>query len=177
MSQNREKPRPTGLTRPAGLAPQHTMPRNFAKVIMSTNPGQSNLVPSKVHKQRSKGLSNGRLGPHSVSKLSFKTQTDLSKNVEPLIDASVKWRAEMSQTQAVRPINHVFWTQSFSTDLQEPIQAVHKKSVAKWWNPQAGRPKGGRLAPHFSVSSSSSRGSYVNRPSCLQVTPRPNTDL
>jgi len=43
------------------------------------------------------------LGPHSVSKLSFKTQTDLSKNVESLIDALVKLRAEMSQTQASRP--------------------------------------------------------------------------
>ena len=33
--------------RPAGLAPQHTMPRNFSRVIMSTNPSQSNLVSSK----------------------------------------------------------------------------------------------------------------------------------
>ena len=66
--------------RPAGLAPQHTMPRNFAKVIMSTNPSQSNLVLSKIQKQRPKGLSNGRLGPLSVSKRSFKTKTALSKN-------------------------------------------------------------------------------------------------
>ena len=97
--------------------------RNFAKVILSTNPSQSNLDPSKIHKQRLKGLSNGRLGPHSVSKLSFKTQTDLSKNMESLIDASVKQTADMSQTrlpglgEAGRPIRHMFWTQSFSTDL------------------------------------------------------------
>ena len=89
--------------RPAGLAPQHTMPRNFSRLIMSTNPSQSNLVPSKIHKQRPKGLSNGRLGPLSVSKRSFKTKTTLSKNVQPLIDASVKRRAERSQTQASRP--------------------------------------------------------------------------
>ena len=177
LSQNGKNPRPDGL----GQAGRHITcgisSRNFAKVILRTNPSQSNLVPSKVHKQRSKGLSNGRLGPHSVSKLSFKTQTDLSKNVEPLIDASVKWRAEMSQTQAVRPINHVFWTQSFSTDLQERIQAVHKKSVTKWWNAQARRPRGGRPTPLFSISSSTSRGSYINRPTCLHHTCRPHSDL
>src|SRR6185369_16260752 len=89
--------------RPAGLAAQHTMQRNFTRVIMSTNPSQSNLVLSKIQKQRPKGLSNGRLGPLSVSKRSFKTQTALRKNVQPLIDASVKRRAERSQTQAGRP--------------------------------------------------------------------------
>jgi len=103
--------------RPAGLAPQHTMPRNFARVIMSTNPSQSNLVPSKIHKQRPKGLSNGRLGPLSVSKCSFKTQTALSKNVQPLIDASVKRRAERSQTQAGRPKGGRPAYQSHALDL------------------------------------------------------------
>ena len=41
--------------------------------------------------------------------------------------------------EASRPNNHVLWTQSSSTDFQETIQAVHKKSVARWWDPQAGR--------------------------------------
>ena len=57
--------------------------------------------------------------------------------MQPLIDASVERRAERSQTQAGRPNNHVLWTQSSSTDFQETIQAVHKKSVARWWDPQA----------------------------------------
>ena len=127
------------------------MPQNFAIVIMSTNPSQSNLVPSKIHKQRPKGLSNGRLGSLLVSKRTFKTQTALRKNVQLLIDVSVKRRTEMSQIQADRPINHVFWTQSFSTDLSKPIQAVHKKSVDKWWDPKAGRPREANQ-PHFSVS-------------------------
>ena len=96
--------------RPAGLAPQHTMPRNFAKVIMSTNPSQFNLVLSKIHKQKPKGLSNGRLGSLLLSKRTFKTQTALRKNVQLLIDVSVKRRTEMSQIQANRPIDHVFWT-------------------------------------------------------------------
>ena len=126
--------------RPAGLAPQHTMPQNFARVIMSTNPSQSNLVPSKIHKQRPKGLSNGRLGPLLVSKCSFKTQTALSKNVHPLISKPVKQRAEMCQLQA-------------------------------------GRPSGGQPAPPCSGSCSTSRGSYINRPSCLQHTRSPHTDL
>ena len=122
------------------------MPQNFAKVIMSTNPSQPNFVPSKIHKQRPKGLSNGRLGPLSVSKRSFKTKTALSKNVQSLIDASVKQRAERGKPrlaglgEAGRPNNHVLWTQSSSTDFQETIQAVHKKPVARWWDPQAGRP-------------------------------------
>ena len=60
--------------------------------------------------------------------------------MQPLIDASVEQRAERSQTQAGQPINHVLWTQSSSTDFQETIQAVHKKSVARWWDPQASRP-------------------------------------
>ena len=42
--------------------------------------------------------------------------------------------------EAGQPNNHVLWTQSSSTDFQETIQAVHKKSVARWWDPQAGRP-------------------------------------
>ena len=37
--------------RPAGLVPQYTMPRNFSRVIMSTNPSQSNLVSSKFTKK------------------------------------------------------------------------------------------------------------------------------
>ena len=158
-------------------APQHTMPQNFAKVIMNTNPSQSNLVPSKIHKQRPKGLSNRRLGPHSVSKRSFKTQSALRKNVQPLIDALVERRVERSQTQAGRPNNHVLWTQSSSTDFQETIQAIHKKSGARWWDPQAGRPKGGRPAPPCSGSCSTSRGSYINFPSCLQHMRSPRTDL
>ena len=72
---------------------------------MSTNPSQSNLFLSKIHKQTPKGLSNGRLGPLSVSKRSFKTQTALSKNVHPLIIKPVKWRAETCQLQAGRPTN------------------------------------------------------------------------
>ena len=90
--------------RPAGLAPQHTMPRNFAKVTMSTNPSQSNLVPSKIHKQRPKGLSNGKLGPHSVSKCSFRTQTDLRDNIQPSTNVLEQRAAEASQSQAGRPL-------------------------------------------------------------------------
>ena len=97
--------------------------------------------------------------------------------MHPWIKMSVKQEAEMCQTQASRPNNHVLWTQSSSIDFQETIKAVHKKSVARWWDPQAGRPRGGRPAPLCSVSSSSSRGSYVNRPSCVHPTPRPNTNL
>ena len=37
--------------------------------------------------------------------------------------------------EAGRPNNHVLWTESSSTDFQETIQAVHKNSVARWWDP------------------------------------------
>src|SRR6185312_1765134 len=37
----------------------------------------------QIQKIRPKGLSNGRLGPFSVSKHIFKTQTALSKNMHP----------------------------------------------------------------------------------------------
>ena len=112
--------------RPAGLTPKHTMPQNFAKVITSKNPSRSNLVPSKIHKQRPKGLSNGRMGPLSVSKHSFKTQTALTKNVQPLIDASVKRRAERSQTQACWPayqsrvLDPVFFHRPPGANLSRP---------------------------------------------------------
>ena len=68
--------------------------------------------------------------------------------MQPLIDALVKQRAERSQTQAGRPNNHVLWTQSSFTDFQETIQGVHKKSVARWWDPRLaglGEPAGPTL--------------------------------
>ena len=95
----------------------------------------------------------------------------------------VKREAEMCQTQAGRPRRgwpaNKYQLQTDTTIHRhlEKIRSVHEKVVAKWMKSQAGRPRGGQPAPLCSVSSSSSHGSYVNRPSCIHPTPRPNTDL
>ena len=82
--------------------------------------------------------------------------------MHPWIKMSVKREAEMCQIQA----GHL-----------EKIRSVHEKVGAKRRKCQAGRPGRGLPAPLCGVLSSSSHGSYANRPSCVQPTPRPNTDL
>ena len=159
--------------RPAGLAPQHTMPRNFSRVIMSKNPSQSNLVSSKfTNKDRKAWAMEGWVH--------FQCPNAVSRPKPPWARMCNRWLMRQwnggprgakprpaGLREAVRPNNHVLWTQSSSTDFQETIQAVHKKSVARWWDPQAGRPRGGRPAPPCSGLCSTSHGSYINRPSCL----------
>jgi hypothetical protein len=90
--------------------------------------------------------------------------------IHMLISKPVKWRAEMCQLQAGRPTIFSF----------EPMQPT-PTSGGDQERPREGRRPTeeitGRPAPLCSVSSSSSCGSYVNRPSCVHPTPRPNTDL
>ena len=96
--------------------------------------------------------------------------------MHPLFKMSVKWRAEMCQLQAGslgeagRPI-----ILSFEPTQPTPTPGGDQE------RPREGRCQmeetPGRPAPHCSVSSSSLRGSYVNRLSRVHPTPRPNTDL
>ena len=90
--------------------------------------------------------------------------------MHPWIKMSVKWEAEMCQTQSGRPT--IF---SFKPTQPTPTPGGDQE------RPREGRLQTeeitGRPAPLCSVSASASRGSYINQPSCVQPTPRPNTDL
>jgi len=73
-----------------------------------------------------------------VSKLSFKTQTDLRKNAQPLIDALVKRIAEMSQPQAGQPRRG--W-QAYQSRALDPI-LFHRPPGA---NPSRPQKVGGQM--------------------------------
>ena len=96
---------------------------------------------------------------------------------------SVKREAEMCQTQASRPrrgrpaSNCQHSGNATTTNFRKQSQTSVQRRWPGGQNPRPARPRGGQPAPLCSVSCSSSRGSYVNRPSCLQLTPRPNTNL
>jgi len=100
-------------------------------------------------------------------------QTTSLDIIHMLIMNSVKRRAETCRTQAGRPtifsVEATQLTPSFREDQERPREG--RRQTAKI----PGRPA--KPAPLWGVLSSSSRGSYVNRPSCIQPTPRPNTDL
>ena len=58
---------------------------------------------------------------------------------------SAQRRGETSQWEASRPSTCTCWSQATVNCLQKKIRAAVLKSVATWQDPQAGRPRGGRL--------------------------------
>ena len=103
--------------------------------------------------------------------------------MHPWIKMSVKQEAEMCQTQADRPRRVRPAYQLSASNRRNPPppsrqdQERPREGRRQMARIPAGRPRRGRPAPLCSVECSSSRGSYVNRLSCLHLTPRPITNL
>ena len=88
----------------AGLAYQPcNLGSSFVSMLMSANTSKSNVVSYKMHKPRPKGLSHNKLGLSAATKLRTKSQTDLRRKIQALIDTLVEWRAEGGQPLAGRP--------------------------------------------------------------------------
>ena len=76
---------------------------SLVRMLMSANTSKSNVVSYKMHKSRPEGLSHNKLGQSAATKLRTKSQTDLRRKIQALIDTLVEWRAEGGQPPAGRP--------------------------------------------------------------------------
>ena len=87
----------------------------------------------------------------------FKQPTSL-EDARRQSGVSAKPEAEMGQREAAG-LRQAGWPSSYNRQqkptvnhLQEMIRALDQKAVATWRHPQAGRPRGGRPAPHGGLS-------------------------
>ena len=93
-------------------------------MALSTRSSPPKCGSGRIHKLRSKGLSQVKLGPISMTTQRFRTQTNLRSNVDPESNVSERRRPEPSQSQADRPrrgrpaSNCHRWSYATVTDLQ-----------------------------------------------------------
>jgi len=91
LSQNGRNPRPAGLPlcnfimQLLGDGPEH-------KIKQRIN------VKHKHHKLRSKDIHQVQMGPHSVTNYSTKTQTDLRRNIQHVVNMTKQRTSEASQS-------------------------------------------------------------------------------
>ena len=164
--------RPAGLSRPCTFA-KHILPCHKTTRDPPMDPYELDIqANTKVMTERPSTWIKGPIFSTCRDLLDRSTTMDF---MHPLIKTSVKQRAEKCQLQAGLQFSAL--NQHNLHRHQEEIRSVHEKVSAKWRKSQAGWPRRGWPAPLCSILSSSSRGSYVNRPSCVHPTPRPNTDL
>ena len=72
-------------------------------MILSPRTSQLKGGSGKIHKLRSKGLNQVKMGPILVTNQRVKTQTDLRNNVHFVSNMPEQRRPETSQSQADRP--------------------------------------------------------------------------
>ena len=103
LSQNGKNPKPADL----GQADRPTTVRfDLAVVwfmILSTKTSQLKGGSSKIHKLRSKGLNQVKMGSMPITNQRIETQTGLRSNVDPVNNVPERRRPERSQSQADRP--------------------------------------------------------------------------
>ena len=109
---------------------------SLVRVLMSANTSKSNMVLYKMHKPRPKGLSHDKLGPPTMTKLITKSQTDLGRKRQALIDTSVERRAEgggLPQAGRTRPgrlaPNYLASDQGQCNRLHQAIRSSHTKAA------------------------------------------------
>ena len=141
---------------------------SFASVSQFTSPSQFNLMSFKICVLEPKGLSQGWLDPHTILQLNPKPETIYGKNMQPLINTTVDWRAEKGQAQAAWPRPGCLAPQllSFRPTQLKPTSSGNQEHAAKrrWTTDDIPRPAGlgeaGR--PHFSMPHvQPSSGSYT----------------
>jgi len=134
-SQIVENPRPAGL----GQAGRPTTMRFDITAVwfMILSPRTSQLKggSGKIHKLRSKGLNQVKMGSIPITNQRIETQTGLSSNVDPVNNVLERQRPEPSQSQADRPrrgrpaSNYLHWSHATATDLRRESRA----STRRWW--------------------------------------------
>ena len=85
---------------------------------------QECVVPYKHHKLRPKGVHQVQLGPPAVTNQRIRTQTDLRGNVQPSINVSEQWTAEVPAGlgEAGRPL-----TVTVETTQLLPISGLNQE--------------------------------------------------
>jgi hypothetical protein len=169
LSQNGKNPRPADL----GQADRPTTMRfDLAVVrfmILSTKTSQLKGGSSKIHKLRSKGLNQVKMGSILITNQRIKTQPDLRSSVHLVNNVPVRKRPEPSQSQADRPrrgqpaSNYLRWSHVTATDLRKQSQTSTQR---RWPDGRVLRPAGlGEASrPHSAVSrASASRGRQAHR--------------
>ena len=134
-------------------------------MILSLRTSQHKGGSGKIHKLRSKGLNQVKMGSIPITNQRIKTQTDLRSNVHPVNNVPMLRRPEPSQSQAGRPrrgrsaSNYLRWSHATATDLRRESRASTQR---RWPDGRIPRPAGlgeaGR--PHLAASGApASRGS------------------
>ena len=155
-SQIVENPRPAGL----GQADRPTTMRFDITAVwfMILSPRTSQLKggSGKIHKLRSKGLNQVKMGSIPRTNQRIETQTRLSSNVDPMNNVLERQRPEPSQSQADRPrrgrpaSNYLHWSHATATDLRRRSRA----SLQRRW-PRDGIPRPAGLGeagwPHLAA--------------------------
>ena len=169
LSQNGKNPKPADL----GQADRPTTVRfDLAVVwfmILSTKTSQLKGGSSKIHKLRSKGLNQVKMGSILITNQRIKTQPDLRSSVHLVNNVPERKRAKPCQSQADRPrrgrpaSNYLCWSHATATDLMKQSQTSTQRRWPDGRNPRlAGLGEAGR--PYSAASRApASRGRQAHR--------------
>ena len=127
-------------------------------MALSTRSSPPKCGSGRIHKLRSKGLSQVKLGPISMTTQRFRTQTNLRSNVDPVSNVPERRRPEPSQSQADRPrrgrpaSNSLRWSHAIATDFRKESRASTQR---RWPDGRIPRPAslGEADRPHLVASS------------------------
>ena len=171
MSRNGEIPRPAGLGQAGRPTPVKFHRVALWNMTLSTWSSLPKGASGKIHKLRSKGLNQVKLGPIPMTTQRFRTQTNLRSNVDPVSNMPEGRRPVPSQSQADRPrwsrqvSNYLRWSQATTSDFRSESGASTRRL---WEIGGNSRPTGPTCLPLVL-----SLGVEVkhNRLTCVQLTP------
>ena len=119
-------------------------------MILSPRTSQLKGGSGKIHKLRSKGLNQVKMGSIPRTNQRIETQTRLSSNVDPVNNVLERQRPEPSQSQADRPSrgrpasNHLHWSHTTATNLRRESRASTQR---RWPDGCIPRPAGPTWRP------------------------------
>ena len=126
-------------------------------MILSPRTSQLKGGSGKIHKLRSKGLNQVKMGSIPITNQRIKTQTNLRSNVHPVNNVPEQRRPEPSQSQAGQPgrsrpaSNCLRWCHTTATDFRKRSRVSTQR---RWPDGHIPRPAGlgeaGR--PHLAAS-------------------------
>ena len=120
-------------------------------MILSTRTSQPEGGLGKMHKLRSKGLNQVKLGPIPMTNKRIKTQADLRGSLQLVNNVPEQRRPELSQSQADCPrrgrpaSNNLLWSHATATDLRRQSQMSTQR---RWPDGRIPRPAGPTLQRH-----------------------------
>ena len=139
-------------------------------MALSTRSSPPKCGSGRIHKLRSKGLSQVKLGPISMTTQRFRTQTDLRSSVHLENNVPEQRKPEPRESQADRPrrgrpaSNCRCWSYATVTDLKRRSRASLQRQWPRGHIPRpAGLGEAGR--PHSAASQApASRGNQAQPP-------------